>query len=341
MDTQGRAAIALVFMRGGGLASPAKLNPEEEESLARLGANSADVGRGLQALRGSFLIPVEAGGSASWRFKHPTIRDAFGELIADDPELLDIYLRGTPIERLLSEVACGGTRITGVRLKLPASRYEAMIVRLEGFMRVKRENLRDVRVFIAFRCGREFIAQFIERNPDFVRDLQVSSYFYAVSDIDVINRLFSVGLLPEADRQGYVAAVKELAVSIPDAGFLNRETVGFLTNTEFNDILATVRNDLLPELDRCVGDWRDNYTSGEDPDDYFDHLVMALRDYRKAFEADEAAVRQIDSALVAITDICDSIGSATERPQESGFSAQTEPSPRSESTRSIFEDVDQ
>jgi len=45
------------------------------------------------------------------------------------------------------------------------------------------------------------------------------SYFYAVSDIDVLNKLHALTLLPETERAKYVAAVRSLAVSTPDAAF--------------------------------------------------------------------------------------------------------------------------
>ena len=40
------------------------------------------------ALEGSLLIQVRQGARLFWRFKHPTIRDAFASLVAEDPELI-------------------------------------------------------------------------------------------------------------------------------------------------------------------------------------------------------------------------------------------------------------
>ena len=54
-----------------------------------------------------------------WRFKHPTIRDAFATLVAEDTELMDIYLAGAPIEKLFGEVSCGDVGIEGVKVIVP------------------------------------------------------------------------------------------------------------------------------------------------------------------------------------------------------------------------------
>jgi len=42
------------------------------------------------ALDGSLILNSIQGGIYSWRFKHPTVRDAFAVVIAEDRELMDI-----------------------------------------------------------------------------------------------------------------------------------------------------------------------------------------------------------------------------------------------------------
>jgi len=104
LDAGSLSALALVFMRGGLLASPVKMNPDEEHAITLLGGSMADVRNSLNALEGSLLLQSLQGGSYFWRFKHPTIRDAFAAIVAEDRELMDIYLTGTPVNKLLSEV---------------------------------------------------------------------------------------------------------------------------------------------------------------------------------------------------------------------------------------------
>jgi hypothetical protein len=135
--------------------------------------------------------------------------------------------------------------------------------------------------FLAFRCGRDFLEQFISRNPDLIPGLQMMSYFYAVSDVDVVGRLHELGLLPESERLRHLEDIRDLAVSTPDAGFLRPDTVRFITADERASILDHVRTTLLPDLDRCIDHWRDNHNSEEDPEESFSHLRIALNDLRE------------------------------------------------------------
>ena len=134
-------------------------------------------------------------GSFWWRFKHPTIRDAFASLVAENRELTDIYLLGTPVERLLTEISCGNTKLRGIKVSVPDDRYESLMPRVESFLLSRRGELGSVSCFLASRCGRSFLARFVERNPDFVTALEISSYFYAVSDVDVIKSTPSIGVV--------------------------------------------------------------------------------------------------------------------------------------------------
>src|SRR2546426_10178643 len=100
LDVGSRSALAVVFMRGGTLLSPMTMTNDEEKAVMLLGGSGAEVRRALSALEGSLLSQFRQGARYSWRFKHPTIRDAFASLVAEDRELMDIYLAGTPIEKL-------------------------------------------------------------------------------------------------------------------------------------------------------------------------------------------------------------------------------------------------
>ena len=243
-------------------------------------------------------------GSFWWRFKHPTIRDAFASLVAENRELTDIYLLGTPVERLLTEISCGNTKLRGIKVSVPDDRYESLMPRVESFLLSRRENRGSVSCFLASRCGRSFLARFVERNPDFVTALEISSYFYAVSDVDVINRLHQLELLPETERLRHVARVHDLAVLTPDSGFVDKDVISFLTDQETQDILDHVRSTLLPDLETCIDNWRDNHDRSEDPEEGFRHLKSALKDYEKALSDDVLSSSFISTALTRIDEGC-------------------------------------
>jgi hypothetical protein len=223
---------------------------------------------------------------------------------------------------------------------VPQDRYDPLISRINEFFRGKREDRAEVYSFLAYRCDQDFLAKFITRNPTFISGLKVMSYFYAVPEIDVINRLHEFGLLPEPERLRHVDAIRNLAVSTPDAGFLNNETVSFTTPDETREILQHARATLLTDLASCIDSWRENHGTDEDPEQYFSHLKAALRDYKKALDQDTEAVQWIETGLERIAGvIADLETQMPDRPDQDEYLGDRarEDSP---SSRSIFDDVD-
>lgn len=334
-----RAAIALIFMRSGMLESPISVAKEEEQALALLGASLSGVREGLNSLDGSLLIQVQQSGSSWWRFKHPTIRDAFGSVVAEDRALMDIYLAGTPVRQLLIEIACGDVEWEGAKVQIPPDRFDVVISRMEAFGKADRDARDPIHHFLSGRCDAAFLKHFMGRFPNFLKDLHVRSYFYAISDMDVIERLDALGLLPEPERQRHVAVVEDHAVSIPDSGFIDGR-VGFLRPAEVTHILGVVRTKLIPDLEATIDSWRDNWSSEEDPSAYYDHLQMALKDYKRAFADDKEANDLIDKALTAIDTTISETEYGGERDWGDHYGGRSG-SLGSASDRSTFDDVDQ
>jgi hypothetical protein len=341
LDAASRSAIALVFMRGGLLASPVTLSTDEQRAIDLLGASPANVRTALTALEGSLLIQVQQRGSYFWRFKHPTIRDAFGALVAENRELMDIYLAGTPVYQLLSEISCGDVDFEGVKVKVPSDRFDVLAERVECFYHNRRENADTVERFLASRCGQDFLLRYIERNPSLIAGLYVMSYFYASSGVDLISRLHEFDLLPESERIRHVASVRDLAVSTPDAGFLDDRHVSFISDEERLEILQHVRTSLLPSLDSCIDNWCDNYRGGEQPSDYFDPLELALKDYGREFSDDADAEVHIADALARIEEAVNELTASGEPDYDySAYRGQQSGTRTTDDSRSIFDDVD-
>jgi len=341
LDPNSRAAIALVFMRGGWLPSPVTLRSEEETAIDLLGANSAAIRPALAALDGSLLIQVQQKGQYGWRAKHPTILDAFASLVAADRELMDIYLTGTPVLQLLSEVTCGGTRFGGTKVGVPADRYDNLITRIVAFQADRRENEDAIHSFLAFRCGKEFLRRFLDRNPDFIGGLHVSSYFDSVSDIDVLNKLQEVSLLPEDQRVKHVADIRYFAVTTPDAGFLDHDTVSFLTEAEVQETLNDVRAKLLPSIDSEISNWKSNYMGRESPSEYFATFQSTLEEFSKAFANEASMVEFIEDGLSKIDEAIAELGE--EEHDHSNYRTHysgSQSGPSTSNLRSIFDDVD-
>jgi energy-coupling factor transporter ATP-binding protein EcfA2 len=342
LDPGSRSALAVVFIRGGSLPSPMTMTDDEEEAVMLLGGSQDGVRNALNALNGSLLSEIRQGSRYFRRFKHPTIRDAFASLVAEDRELMDIYLAGTPIEKLFGEVSCGDVGIEGVKVIVPSDRYDSLMTRIESFYKSRRENGDSVNRFLAYRCEREFLERFIARNQSFIADLHVFSYLYAVSDVDVIVRFHEFGLLPEEKRLSVVAAIRSLAVETPDAGFMQDRIRRVLTEEEVEEILEHVRTGLLPHLDDHIDHWCANHNGDDDPEDHFDELKRALETYRDAFTERETATDEIDAALERLKNVIEDIrAEMPQEPDSDDYDGSDAPGGGQDELRSIFDDVDQ
>nr|WP_319566574.1 hypothetical protein [uncultured Rhodoferax sp.] len=343
LDATSRSAIALVFMRGGSLPSPVSTTPEEVNAIELLGGSVNEVRNALNALNGSLLLQVQQGGEFSWRLKHPTIRDAFAALIAEDRELLDIYLRGTPVWQLFQEVSCGDVGLEGVKVVVPADRYDFLWTRIEAYLTQARSDKDSVKRFFSSRCDQRFLAGFIARNPGFVPSLKVYSYLSAIPDVGVIVRLRLFELLPDEIRKQHVVTIQELAIETPDADFLRDNIRPLFTPQELDDILEDVRSKLLPNLARHVDIWQDNHNGEEDPESHFYFLEAALKDYRAALTSDTESVALIDAGLQKVQEAVDEL--SANLPQKSDddgdYFRDTSKEGAHAEARSVFDDVDQ
>jgi len=344
LDAHSRAALALVFMRAGALASPIDLSSEEKHALELMGGTLSGVREALNAMDGSLVLQVVIDGQHQWKFKHPTISDAFASLIADDRELLDIYLAGTPLETLFYEVTCGASDIQGAKVSVPADRYEKLIRRMKTLSLSDWKTRDRVHRFLSYRCDKQMLADYIRLNPKFIDSLRVGSYLSAVSDVRVIVRLHELGLLPAAKRRTVVTDISELAVSTPDAGFLREDIRQLFTAKEFRETCAAVREELLPYLDDTISNERDNFDRKGDPQDHFDELKSTLRRYVEFFEKDNAAVRLLTKALDkiedTITDLRYEVPDSEEPDDSDDFRPSSSRTPPENAARSVFEDVD-
>lgn len=343
LDAANRAAIGIIFMHGGSLPSPLKLTSEESRAIELIGADIAGVRQALGALNESLLLRVHEAGRFRWRFKHPTVRDAYAALVASDPELMDIYLAGSPADRLLGEISCGDVGLEGVRVIVPVERYGTIIDRLSQWSPKDINERSRFHYFLARRCDATFLRAYVSKYPDFPRKLHVMSYLEAVSDVNVICRLHEFGILPEDVRRRTIEMIEGLAVETPDSGFLIPRIRAIFTQKEIDHVLNSVKTGLIDNLERTVENWESNfsYEEGEDPEVHFETLTDTLRRYRDALGSESRSSEKIGDALGKIDDIIEILreNAPPERDHDDyeGSNLFTE----SHSERSVFEDIDE
>jgi hypothetical protein len=255
---------------------------------------------------------------------------------------MDIYLAGSLLEKLFNEVSCGDVGIDGVKVFVPVNRYDALITRIKSFDTSKWHNDSSLKRFLSRRCDSNFLEIFIASNQQVVEKLQVDSPLYLSSDIDVIVRLFNYKLLPESERLRIVNAISELAVDTPDSGFLEDDIKSLMAPDELNNILNKVQSELILNLDKTIIEWRSNYNEKDDPEEYFDNLKEALKNYRNEFEESEITIEKIDISLEEIHKIVEELKSELpeDKDDEKELFNRNIQEDIKNNQRSIFDDVD-
>jgi hypothetical protein len=351
LSSDDQAALGAIFIRGGRLRSPVELTRDEEQIVSRLGGTKAGITESMVAMRDTF-VRLSALDDESWVFKHPTIGDAFGSFVADNPELVDLYLSGASMSKLLTEISCGRVRLKGIRVVVPKSRFDLVIRRLHEYRSSREGSGQDLwrrkgqcLDFLANRCSKSFLERFISTTPEFWQELLgFGSYLSATSEFPVIVRLQHEGLFPPDKRQVVVDRVGELAVDIPDSDFL---TVGwirsFFTESEIAKIMAHVHDALIPKVNDVVESWRSDFFGEEDAAGYFAPLEDALKAYLHYFESDAGVYDALEEAKDKVADlIAEMESSRDEDEEEYGFDFLEAPKEvtSSDKRRRIFDDLD-
>ncbi|UKY49837.1 hypothetical protein [Streptomyces inhibens] len=347
-----KAALALTYQAGEQLPAPLSLDGPQSEVITRLGSTPAGVSRALHALNGTFLRlshPPGSGTAKAWSFRHPTLHEGFAELMADDPNLLGVFIAGSNWRTLLNRIDCGTQGQHGTLLRVPASLYPTVAQRLHDIEPETRGQWEDRSLWHAFfatRCSDAFLKVYTETDPQFLsRLMDERSFLYtsldATHEAKVLARLHQAGLLGPDERGRILQRVTEVAVEAPDAGWLRLpEWQVLLTDTDRDHLLKEVRAALIPNLESTLDDWYDNQDPSVDPSDYYQTLKTELRTFREAFDADHRAATALDHALEQIEKMIEIAYEGYDH-VPSNFASDGHATPRlSSCNRSIFDDID-
>ena len=324
-------------MRGGALESPVELSPEEAKGLALIGVGLPATLKALVALESSLVSLVRTANRSVWIFRHPTIGDAYASIVAEDPELLDIYMSWTSAEKLLSEVTCGDVGLDGAKVIIPINRFEHFLLRLREVSRDK------LLTFLASRCSRAFLILYLERHPNLGDEIcEPRSYLSAVSEVDLLVRLYELDILPEEWRSRFVRRARTLAVETPDVDFLSvRRIRAVFKESDLAEILQVLRDELLPNLSDVVWDWRISCDRKKDPEDEFVPLMEMLTILRTEFAGDASVQTLLDSAEESVNDAIQEMLENNPRPGSTEhYSYDRNSYASGADERSVFDDVD-
>ena len=339
IGTANAAAVALVFMRRGRLGCNLELTPKDKGALERLGATVSEVRRALKGLEPTLFVKSTDKDQQFWRFKHPSIRDAFGTLIADDPALSDIYLENTPVRSLMLEITCGGPTIQGVKLKVPRGRFPAVAARLKELDLSEPADFSVLLGFLRNRCGKEFLTDFLAEFPSLVRRLQYGSWMIFSNAVRFAAKLNEYGLLSERERRRLADRIRLLTLRWGDAACYRVPEIGaVLTDDEHRNlrlkirarIFGAIRQDITDTKRRCIREKSDPW--GE-----FSEVEANLATFEKEFP-EVTFQKRIQKVKRRISHIRWTLY-VKRRKQKGTLASDATDAPFS--TRSIFDDVDQ
>jgi hypothetical protein len=283
-----------------------------------------------------------------WRFKHPTIGDAYAATLPFSPDLIEIFLTGSSTDNLTSQVTCGNVGVEKA-VVVPKSLFPKVIIRLLEFTtsdQYKTEWMgkwgakRTLQRFLANRCSKEFLSMYLERDPELVNRIAEPTLFLGSgTEVRLVVRLHKFNLFPEHCRKMFIETVSDFALKGYDMYALSDEGIrSVFTDNEFDEFVQRVRSDLLPRLSDVRLEAQGQYGSSGPPDEHMQLVLESLDTLKKQFgdevEATEIIEREIRLANEWI---------AETEPPEPKVSPRTlgtvEPSEEKHGTRSIFDDI--
>jgi hypothetical protein len=350
LDNHSKAALALIYMRNDFLESPIELQESEKNAIERLGSDLGGCVTALNVQDGSLVQLTHASGDSVWRFKHPTIGDAYAALLVQNPELLGIYVQGSTTEKLIEQVTCGDVKIENA-VVIPKSLFSLVLGRLREFSTTTRyktawQSASDARDklhrFLTQRCSKEFLSFYIKENPALPEKVsEPGLYLSAVTEVGLAVRLYEFGLLPQDKRLKFIETVSEYAVEGEDLYALESASIRqVFEGREFEELLLRVQKELLPRLDDVRRNWEYNRPSDEPPDGYIQPLLDSFETLKSLFKDDEVAVRILERETENVTNwiaeyICED---SDTRPSRRLGEVQARD--ELDGARSIFDDID-
>ena len=337
LDRKNRAALILIYMRGGNVVSPIQLSEKEKETMSLLGGSASDLREALSSMRGSLARFAQLGSIYRWVFKHPTIGDALGSIVSEDPELIDVYLSGADTRKMLREITCGELGIRGVKLIIPESRYSFIIDKL-----TKLGDTSVIASFLAERCDKAFLRLFSNRCPVIIVDLCNSGGpTVDYPEVRAVLKLYQAGFLEESQRTAFVSRVSNLTCEMTVADFLtNAKFRDVFKEEEFNELKRRIRKKVLPNLEDIIEDQVWISSPDIDPNEYFQPLRETLKAYSDEFTDGES----VSMILVGIERLGIEVGRLNEQIEKDGeYYEYWEDYMELEdwiTERSIFDDVD-
>lgn len=348
LDKDNRAALALIYMNNEKLKSPLELNEIESNAISKIGSSLSGCINALEVMKGNMVQNINIDDESLWKYKHPTIGDAFAKFIVNSPDMIEIYIHGSSVDQLLDHITCGDMNIKNAII-IPKKLFNLILEKLNSYKSTKKYKTeflsewgakRNLFNFLARRCSINFLKIFIEENPEIL--IQVSKPGINLDyspEVNLALRLHSLGLLPEENRKTFVSNVSAYALSGENLYVLSDEEIKeMFKEEEYAELLQRIKIELIPKISKLKEIWKSRYDRDEDASYHMSSLKENLDAIEYEFSEDPSVVFEVNKELIEIEEwIKDNTNEESSSEMEN-LSGKTEE--QEEIERSIFDDVD-
>lgn len=297
LDPSARAALAAVYISGDALQIPVEITSQFADTTTRLGSSPSATLRAFTAIDGTFLQQaVNSNDRPIWRFRHPTIREGFAAVVAEDANAVGVFLDGLELDELVEQIDCGGLRSRGTLVLVPEQLYDRVLVRIpvpsgDG------DSLRNPTAwFLRYRCSDEFLRRWARLNEANLAELtSFGMYIDAMWQPSLLARLHAAGALPESVRRAAVIQLTEHALNF-DGGWLADDIATLLTSREREHLLDRVRAEVIPELQELIYLAGDGWGDDVEPNQRYEEARTTVERYLRAYVGDEATQEALADA---------------------------------------------
>lgn len=350
LDNDSKAALGLIYMNNGKLNSPIEVSEAERNTIQLLGSDIGNCVKALESMNESIVRYIFSNDVAEWRFKHPTIGDAYAKIITKSPDLLEIFLIGTDIGRLMEQITCGNVRLEKT-IVIPKTKFELIADKMisykesdafkTGYLSVW-DAERSILSFLSNRCSKDFLEMYTSKNPQlFDKLLKPSMYFRYSREVDLVVKLKKYNLFPENFRIQFIEYISHFTISGDDLSVFDDEDLQTIfSEEEVEDLRKKLKIDLLPKLKELrkkeENKFREDdiYTPEEHMEEFVSRMNILLEQYNDS-SIKESIEKEINMAKEWISETFYEDNTKSERKLNvSNDEALIN------STRSIFDDID-
>ena len=244
-----RAALILVFLHRGNMPVGNTDEAMQRLVMSACGVDIESIGQALRQLSRSFIVERSEGRDRFYSFKHPTLADALGAFLGDTDGMSELYLRGTRIETILSEVVCGGAAQIKDAVVIPQAQDALLVDRLLETPDTKSLN-RHLFAFLDQRASDDVVRMLAERSPSLLNRSSDRSWRTVYDPkIRTHARALRLGVLSAETREQTASLLVEDVIHYVDTSFLDDDGIlALLRPRQLIELIKRIKTEVLPEL---------------------------------------------------------------------------------------------